>query len=62
MQPPINVNNNTEAIQSMNTNNNNRLSITDLNEMVIDPEKYDAMRLKPYFRRIPREGLGIYFI
>eukprot|EP00484_Ammonia_sp_Unknown_P006369 CAMPEP_0197055870 /NCGR_PEP_ID=MMETSP1384-20130603/74420_1 /TAXON_ID=29189 /ORGANISM="Ammonia sp." /LENGTH=152 /DNA_ID=CAMNT_0042489611 /DNA_START=101 /DNA_END=559 /DNA_ORIENTATION=+ len=33
------------------------LSIHELNEMVIDPEKYDALKLKPYFRRIPRESL-----
>ena len=28
--------------------------------IVIDPSKYDAMKLAPYFRRIPREGLGKY--
>merc|ERR1712176_302859 len=33
------------------------LTIGELNEMVIDPEKYDANKMKPYFRRIPREGL-----
>jgi len=43
----------TEALQS---NTSGKLSIYDLNEMVIDPEKYDALKLRPYFRRIPREG------
>eukprot|EP01083_Nonionella_stella_P308049 1085336_1 len=39
------------------TETNRLLTIGELNDMVIDPEKYDAHKLKPYFRRIPREGL-----
>eukprot|EP01083_Nonionella_stella_P257077 880273_1 len=39
------------------TATNKVLTIKELNEMVINPEKYDAIKLKPYFRRIPREGL-----
>ncbi len=54
----------TENIANMANNetslSNQVLTMHELNEMVIDPEKYDAMKLKPYFRRIPREGLGIF--
>eukprot|EP00483_Globobulimina_turgida_P000884 UN00885 len=48
----------TENIATNETSLSNQvLTMHELNEMVIDPEKYDAMKLKPYFRRIPREGL-----
>mmetsp|Transcript_45602 Transcript_45602/g.40855 ORF Transcript_45602/g.40855 Transcript_45602/m.40855 type:complete len:164 (-) Transcript_45602:9-500(-) len=54
--PTINTNVNTN-IEPLQESSNNRLSIGELNDMVIDPEKYDAIKLAPHFRRIPREGL-----
>mmetsp|Transcript_14343 Transcript_14343/g.17617 ORF Transcript_14343/g.17617 Transcript_14343/m.17617 type:complete len:264 (-) Transcript_14343:126-917(-) len=39
-----------------NNNETKSLSINDLNEMIVDPTKYNPELLKPYFRRISREG------
>ena len=45
-----------------NNNETKSLSINDLNEMIVDPTKYNPELLKPYFRRISREGYGMNFL